>query len=429
MVSEAGRIIGTPLSGGPSNPLTTTSVGVLSPSFVAKVDHFISGEVDLAALYEEYVKSAPVDQSFFFPALQGKLLEMHHHISFPPQKREIKDFLKERLHKAVMRMIVLSSAAPEFVRRRLDSCRLDFARQLLTKNFTVLRVALQDPQGVTYDGILAGRAMNIAAGRFVVRFGGSLEAYEATFAAEALLHDEALFATIQINGPGTGRSQGVPTVRGLQEAARMSLLFAEALSRQYRSFRHGCRGKIMLKGFDLGGGALAQAITQHLFKTEENDYEVMFINTFGRLSNLPGHYISQFVGNALLKRAVKIICSLAGPLFRALGIELDVVAASERLTELNIPQVIVQACHKVDGKILPLDDGIIGGEASLVAELQRRDLLKGKTVVQNTHVTSKLARSQGTYKTRLIHRDVDNHMLRWFLEDFRSPFAIIGNEN
>ena len=391
--------------------------GQLSPVFVGSVERFLKGKVDLPALLDGHALDCIGDVSFRLESpgskerlsvsLTGKIVSAWHQIRW-------------ELHKVAMRAVVMASVTPEFIRRELDAHRQRCAEQLLAKKFAVLRVCLQDADGIKYDGVLSGKAMNIVAGRIVIRVGGIAEPYETTFASEAMTHDEAGFATLQINVAGVGRSQGTPTAETLKSAAKVALLFTEAVNRQWREKRGKERGKVVLKGFSLGAGAMAGAIAQHEFKREENDYLVMSINTFGRLSDVPGHYISQFVGHRFLKKVVRSVCFATKHFLRVIGADLDGVEAAKKLTELDVQHIIIQACHKVDDIIVPLDDGIISGDVSLLRQLQKKDLLKGKVIVQNCHMTAKVIKNQGTYKTRFIHCDIDKPMIRCFLENFRA---------
>lgn len=163
---------------------------------------------------------------------------------------------------------------------------------------------------------------------------------------------DAGFNTLLVNNPGVSKSEGIATPKSIGETQAFALSYLEKLGAK----------KIALAGHSLGGAAIGQAILLHSFKPDLQ-YLVVQQMTFGRLSHVAG-------------RMYPFFQYLTAPLFWLINLEMDTVAASEKLDALNIPEHIL---NKREGDIFA-HDKVIPGEATLAHLLHKTKLAKKKVM-------------------------------------------------
>jgi hypothetical protein len=126
--------------------------------------------------------------------------------------------------------------------------------------------------------------------------------------------------------------------------------------------------KIVMAGLSLGGAAVGQAILKHHFKTNVKYLAVQQM-TFDSASNISAEVLGR------LKWAVKNVVIWS-------GCEMDTIAASRKLQELEIPEVIVQASRFQVVGLPALEDfagdGIITQKGSLGYRLVEEQVVEGK---------------------------------------------------
>lgn len=230
------------------------------------------------------------------------------------------------------------------------------AREDAGKNLKWVNPITLSKNGVNYEGFLvASDIKNLTNGDWVQVAGGNGSVAEESLnlLPGAFNGKNILF----INGPGVGRSSGVPTSYNMGAAQEAGLQFLEDVVKAK---------KILLYGLSLGGGAQAKAISMHTFKKDVG-YMVWSDRTFDKLSNA----------------ASAMVTCLAKPAFFILGIELDGVKGAKKLQELNIPHLVTQNNKQSDnGDILAHEgaidssgsDGVIANNASLYVGLRKNDI-------------------------------------------------------
>lgn len=162
---------------------------------------------------------------------------------------------------------------------------------------------------------------------------------------------KAGFNTLLINNPGVGGSQGTSTPKTMGKVQSLALTYLEETVQAK---------KIVLAGHSLGGASIGQAILQHTFKPDVQ-YLVIQQMTFGRLSHTA----------KIMKPILKL---LASPLIHWTELEMDTVAASQKLANLGIEEWVI---NKKDRNGFA-HDGVIPGEATLGAVLHKIGLLERK---------------------------------------------------
>jgi hypothetical protein len=335
-----------------------------------------------------------------------------------PEKSNLRPLrgIRRLLHHHIASTVSLASQHTQEQRFGQDLMRFSSAQDLMEQKFTVIRLTLEDEDGIRYDSILSGKIEHIIAGKFVFRLGGNNETYERSFLEETLLNDSGDFATFQSNGPGVGRSQGRPSYASMIECARLGLRFLESLSEHYREHRKGEKGKIVLKGFSLGNGVLSEVLRWYNLNTSDNDYLVYSINTFSRLSDVPSGFVGQCVENYLLRRAAEKICFVVDRLFRWAKFDFDAVWAARRLSRLGICQTIMQASIPDGEKLIAVDDGVISADASLLSHVIRIKNMQKKIFVPNEFYD--LEKLQECKRTKFTHCQEDRDCSLLMLTNF-----------
>jgi Chlamydia CHLPS protein (DUF818) len=125
---------------------------------------------------------------------------------------------------------------------------------------------------------------------------------------------------ILINGPSVGDSNGWPTRYQMGAGYEAGLQFLENEIKATH---------IMMWGFSLGGGMLAEAILQHDF-------------TCGLNENIQYLYISDRTFSKMSTTGKSLIGSWVEKLFYCSGMELDGIEAAKKMSQLKIRHIIIQ---------------------------------------------------------------------------------------
>lgn len=199
--------------------------------------------------------------------------------------------------------------------------------------------------GIQYSGLLFGRKENIKNGKWVIDSIGNNAAIEHIPSDPNHINPylNAGFNVLLVNYPNVGLSKGSVTPNGLGDSQEVGISFLETAVKAK---------KIVLSGHTLGSAAMGEAILSHHFQ-RNIEYLVIRRMGFDRLSHL----------------AEKSIGSLGRFLVGWLGFEMDSVAASKKLQNLGIHEIVIQG-----GK-----DKIMKG-VELADALRRKKMITNKTL-------------------------------------------------
>jgi hypothetical protein len=164
------------------------------------------------------------------------------------------------------------------------------------------------------------------------------------------------FNILVMNPPGVGLSQGTSTPASLGEVQDLALTYLE---------NRGAK-KIAMLGRSLGGAAIGQGILQHTFKSNIKYLAIPHM-TFGSLSQAV---------HGLVKKRISCLASTAASLIRWTGLEMNTVAASEKLSKNQIREIVVN--RFTNGRYT--DDEIISAEASLGYMLSLKSITRHKSL-------------------------------------------------
>jgi hypothetical protein len=245
--------------------------------------------------------------------------------------------------------------ATRFPKRTLADAETIASENLRKEGFTIQKLTLHK-SGVSYDAALIYHSSTASNGKWSLHAlgnGMTMEGSMEKISTKNKLHGAN---TLLINGPSVGRSGGFPT--RYQEGAGFEAGL-QLLEQAVEATR------ILLHGFSLGGGMLAEAALAHNFNTDNVKYLAIFDRTFSRLSAL----IAALLG------------SFATPLCSLLDVELDTVFGAKNLKQLGIQQIIIQ--HKDQSNPT---DGVIPDSVSLASHLeedQTRSFFKSHEIFHN----------------------------------------------
>jgi hypothetical protein len=175
---------------------------------------------------------------------------------------------------------------------------------------------------------------------------------------------KAGFNTLLVNNPGVGQSEGTCTPQTMGEAQSIGITHLET--------KEGAKN-IVVAGHSMGGAANGQAALQHNFKQDSVNYLFVPQMTFGSLS----HIAQKMAPRCFKWLAPRVIQGV----IRGLDLEMDNVAASRRLAELNIPEYIINTKEtpSATNQSGYLHDGIIPAKATLGHRLHKAGITHLKT--------------------------------------------------
>lgn len=140
---------------------------------------------------------------------------------------------------------------------------------------------------------------------------------------------------------------------------------------------------IAIRAHSLGNGMVSEGILQHEFQIGKVAYLLISDRTFSRLSVIARIFIEHILGGTL----GTVVGSVATLFCYLTGTELDGIAAAKKLTDLGLPQIIIQ--HGIG----PGTDHVIPDEAGLAKEFPQdrhkdKYLLLSDRICHNGFVSS-----------------------------------------
>ena len=230
----------------------------------------------------------------------------------------------------------------KFQNKHLDEERARVAQQLKSEGYIVRHLTLEK-NNVQYSALLIGHSTHIENKKWVLQATGNIKPIEQDAVKFARQYHKLDYNLLMVNGPCVGRSEGAATPKSIGDAQEVGLRFIEESLQA---------NKIVIAGYSLGGAAIGMAIPDHKFNQENRNYLVIRQMTFDRASNIFKLYAK--VKAPFLKPFIKRIVLWA-------NCEMDSVAASKKLEELNIQESIIQA-----GNINSFsNDGVIPEKSTL----------------------------------------------------------------
>lgn len=240
-------------------------------------------------------------------------------------------------------------------KEKIDNLRWTQFEQLSIQGYECRRVAL-NISGISYDAFVIQHEKIKDNGQWVMIAGGNGDIGERSIDEYVKKFEETDLNILYVNGPGVGRSSGLPTSYSLRAGQEAGLQFLEKVVKAT---------KVLLYGHSLGGGIQAEVIQHHRF-VKEIDYMVWSDRSFDNVSH---------AASAMVTRLAK--------LFFLFGVKLDGVAGAKKLQELGFSHIVTQNSKAVwgDTHVLPLDgeiykeeadakDGVIPNKASLYVGLR-----------------------------------------------------------
>jgi len=233
----------------------------------------------------------------------------------------------------------------------LDSVRRDLAKRLNDSGFIARHVLLQK-NCIQYSGVLIGKPDQLGNGKWALQALGNSEFWE--FSAEEIAHlfTSCGYNTLIVNGPSVGRSEGHPSPENIGNSQEVGICFLESKIRAK---------EIVISGRSFGGAAVGQAVLRHDFLPSIR-YTISRQMTFDISSRICGEMASSYT--------TKLLGGFVEKLVEWTGLEMDSIAASKKLAELSIPEVIIQSTHSAIHGSIPLltdfhSDGMIFSHTSL----------------------------------------------------------------
>ncbi|MBS0616365.1 MAG: hypothetical protein JSR58_07440 [Verrucomicrobia bacterium] len=260
---------------------------------------------------------------------------------------------------------------------RLDLYRKDVAEKF-NKNGNVCRQVVLEKDGNRYSGLLIGTEDKIRNGNWVLQATGNAEPIEHSVEIFFNYYQKMGYNVLCINGPSVGKNEGQATPSEMGDAQQLGILLLETAIKAK---------KIVIAGRSLGGAAIGQAILKHEFK-EDIRYLVVRQMTFDRASNIVGKFARMIVHSRF-----EYLAALA---VTWSGCEMDSVAASKKLQQKKIQEIIIQcSTHEFDPKAPKKEhfqtDGPILFDASLGYTLVEEGITDNKVFIGLTnagHMTS-----------------------------------------
>jgi len=245
------------------------------------------------------------------------------------------------------------------------SQNLEALNQLEREGYFIKKITICK-SGVQYDAAIIGNKKTIGNGKWTLHALGNGMSMEMVYDDLPRANYKKGSNTLLINGPSVGQSNGWPTRYQLGAGFEAGIQFLE----EKVQAKH-----IALHGLSLGGGMMSEAILNHDFSSGLSrgiKYLVISDRTFCKLSDIASNLIGVVVK----------------PIFYLMGMELDVVKAAKKLSQLGIEQIIIQHDPFDMRYSLPRgDDGVIPSEVSLASRLHREKDLKNKVFLESGMIT------------------------------------------
>jgi hypothetical protein len=300
-----------------------------NPSPIENWKHFQGGsrgDIDFSSSIEKTWRETARDVLVF-------LLKI---IFFPWGLYEGSKALIERI---VMRVIY---PAQGYSKDEVNALRTTLFKNLKAQHDFIWREVTLEKNGYRYHGFVLGHKTTISNGKWAIFAPGNQTTAEEVFNYQyEKPYLDAGFNVLTINGPGVSLNKGAATKDRMGDAQEVGLCYLETAIKAK---------KIVLAGHSLGGAAIGQAILKHTFKKDVS-YLAIRMMTFSRLSCI----------------AKAIAGSGAETLVRWSGAEMDSVAASQKLQDKKIPEIIFEASR----------DALMG-RVRLADALKKESLMKNK---------------------------------------------------
>lgn len=293
----------------------------------------------------------------------------------------------------------LQSHFLRFYMGNLDEYRSKINEEKEGPEKKVYRHVILERDGIRYSGLLIGHEKSIGNGKWVLQATANAEPIEASYSMFSQAYAKVNlkfdgdpdhncadgYNTLMINGPHCVLSEGHATPKTMGEVQELGLEFLETAIKAER---------IVMAGRSLGGFAIGEAILLHNFKPHIN-YLAIRQMSFDRISNVTSKWIDLIIGqlNPAFKDKKHKFLNAIKWLIKAVGLEGDCVAASKKLQEKNIHEVIIQGAKTKNPKSEDdfERDGPIHERASLGRRLFKEGMTDNKTfigLVDEYHMTN-----------------------------------------
>jgi hypothetical protein len=231
--------------------------------------------------------------------------------------------------------------------------------QLVNENFIVKEISLYK-SGIKYAAMCISHPNTRKNGNWTIHALGNGMFMEGVIKDLAEKNFMNNCNTLLVNGPSVGSSGGWPTRYQMRAGYEAGIEFLETKIKATH---------IIMSGFSLGGGMMAEAILNHNFQKGLNQqirYLAISDRTFDRLSRIAAAFVGRIVE----------------PIFFITGTELNGVGAAEKLSELNIRQIVIQ--HTSLSR--QGDDSVIPDSVSLACTLREDTTLCNKIFLESPRV-------------------------------------------
>lgn len=268
--------------------------------------------------------------------------------------------------------------ATMYNKQGLLSAKVELIKKMQEAGFTVNEISLRTGTG-NFHGLQISKKENV--GKWMLYAAGNGESLEkphfvrsedGEYPAEDGKKYKKVYQTLEIaeenaanglntlilNGPSVGESDAWPTRHNFGAGFEAALSYLESLPDTTA---------IVMKGRSLGGGMMAEAISQHLFLITIK-YIAVMDRTFSRVSEAAGEMVKP------IKYLVKAV-------FLFIGLELDGIKAARKLESLKIQQIIIQNSATDQGT-----DGVISNKAGLALALSSKPS-SYRTILSNADIS------------------------------------------
>lgn len=261
-----------------------------------------------------------------------------------------------------------SSLISSEVEKNIDIADLQISalecEDVIAKKITICK------SGIDYAAILLTRKETLTNGKWTIHALGNMMDMENSVDRLARKNFEYGCNTLLMNGPSVNESSGWPTRYQMGAGFEAGL---QVLEKEMEA------SHIIMNGFSLGGGMMAEAVLNHDF-TDGLDQGVKYLfiadRTFSRLTKIAKH-----LAREIAKK--EIVGTLVQKLFKITGTELDGIGAARKLSQLQIPQIIIQ--HFSPGR--KGTDGVIPDKSSLAKALHEDNTLTDKIYLESPGIT------------------------------------------
>lgn len=231
-----------------------------------------------------------------------------------------------------------------------------------------VRLITLHKSGTSYSAVMITNKDSEDSGHWIVDALGRRSAFEYFIRRKAIDCKEFGVNILIVNGPSVCDSGGVPTRYQMGAGFEAALQFLE---------KEVKASHILMRGFSLGGGMMAEAILNHDFEAGLDkgiEYLSVADRSFSKLSAVAKPLSAEMAGG---------VCSqLVRPLFKLSGAELDGLGAARRLSDLGIRHVVIQ--HISEGS--RGTDGIIPDNVSLSHGMHQMEGLTDKVYIESENM-------------------------------------------